>query len=464
MLGIRRGLIVAPAGCGKTQLIVDALSRAETRLPYLVLTHTNAGVAALRHRLTRQGVDRSVYRVATIDGWSMRLAALFPARSGYTDGLHPKKPSYPKIQKATRKLLEEGHLADILPSNYAGLIVDEYQDCSVGQHAIVFFAARHLKTCVLGDPMQSIFGFGANRLADWDKHVCRHFPLAFELDHPWRWINAENEALGRWLLAARQDLLSGRSIDLRDAPDTVHWRKLEREGNDFDVLVEAARVRHREPGETSLVIGDSRSAPSRYRVARRIQNMVTIEPVHLNDLVSYASGVDLEDGLSVGETLDFAESVMTNIGAKAIMKRVDALRSGSARKPSSDFERLVVQVSDAPTYQGLAAILSACSALSGTTVYRPGVLRAALRALEMTDSGNGMNFGDAAVQVREENRLIGRQLPRSAIGSTLLLKGLEADHVVVLNADQLDARNLYVAMSRGARSVTICSRRPILNG
>ena len=57
---------------------------------------------------------------------------------------------------------------------------------------------------------------------------------------------------------------------------------------------------------------------------------------------------------------------------------------------------------------------------------------------------------------------VGRQLPKNAIGSTLLLKGLEADHVVVLNASDLDARNLYVAMTRGAKSVILCARNSML--
>jgi DNA helicase-2/ATP-dependent DNA helicase PcrA len=64
--------------------------------------------------------------------------------------------------------------------------------------------------------------------------------------------------------------------------------------------------------------------------------------------------------------------------------------------------------------------------------------------------------------MREENRLIGRPLPRRAVGSTLLLKGLEADLAVVLNADGLNGRNLYVAITRGSRALTICSRSPIL--
>ncbi len=65
--------------------------------------------------------------------------------------------------------------------------------------------------------------------------------------------------------------------------------------------------------------------------------------------------------------------------------------------------------------------------------------------------------------IREQSRLIGRPLARRSVGSTLLLKGLEADISVVLNAGALNARNLYVAMTRGSRRVLVCSASPILN-
>jgi len=54
-------------------------------------------------------------------------------------------------------------------------------------------------------------------------------------------------------------------------------------------------------------------------------------------------------------------------------------------------------------------------------------------------------------------------LPRRAVGSTLLLKGLEAEVAVILNPGIMNARNLYVAMTPGSQSLVICSPRPILN-
>ena len=70
---IARGTVTAPAGCGKTQLIAHALAAHRGTKPILVLTHTNAGVAALHGQLVRAGVPTSAYRLSTIDGWAIRL-------------------------------------------------------------------------------------------------------------------------------------------------------------------------------------------------------------------------------------------------------------------------------------------------------------------------------------------------------------------------------------------------------
>lgn len=140
LLAIQRGTVTAPAGCGKTHLIADALTRHASKKPVLVLTHTNAGVVALRGRLDRLGVPSKAYRLSTIDGWAMRLISTFPSRSAHDRGLlalaNPGA-DYPNIRVAAWKLLKAGHVNDILAATYERLIVDEYQDCSIRQHAVV---------------------------------------------------------------------------------------------------------------------------------------------------------------------------------------------------------------------------------------------------------------------------------------------------------------------------------------
>ena len=65
--------------------------------------------------------------------------------------------------------------------------------------------------------------------------------------------------------------------------------------------------------------------------------------------------------------------------------------------------------------------------------------------------------------IREQRRHQGdRRIPQRAIGSTLLLKGLESDHSLILDAGTMTPQNLYVALSRGAKSVTIFSNKNIV--
>jgi hypothetical protein len=150
-------------------------------------------------------------------------------------------------------------LKQALRASYDRLIVDECQDYMLPQFGIVYYAANGLPTCVLGDPMQAIFDF-AGKLAHWDKHVCKYFPVIGELTTPWRWTNAGTEAFGLWLLEVRRRLIAGGAIDLRAAPQEVTWVHLDGT-DDFRRRLEAARTRVPGGDGSVLIIADSTSPP-----------------------------------------------------------------------------------------------------------------------------------------------------------------------------------------------------------
>lgn len=465
LLEITNGTITAPAGCGKTHLIAETLRNNQAAKPVLVLTHTNAGVASLRSKLDRLSVAPSKYRLSTIDGWAIRLASSFPTRSGIaadTLSLANPRHHYPLIREAAYKLLKENHISDILKASYSHLIVDEYQDCSINQHAIIYYASQSLKTCVLGDPLQAIFNFGSDGLADWENHVCQHFPIHAELDIPWRWANAGCESFGRWLLEVRGKLLLRQQIDLRSAPPEVQWVQLD--GNDdHEKLLKASREKSPVEGGGVLIIGESINADSRYRIASAVHGAVTVEAVDLRDLTNFAHRFALSSDTALPEIAAFAQSLMTNVGANDLVTRVQTLLRGSARKEPSDVERTAIKFFQNPTFSYAVDLLVEINKQPGVRTYRPAVLRACIKAMQLCQANNSLTFFEASVQIREQNRALGRPLPQRAVGSTLLLKGLEADVAIVLNADTLDSRNLYVAMTRGCRKLIICSRSNILN-
>jgi hypothetical protein len=466
LLAIDRGAVTAPAGCGKTHLIAEALTRHSGRKPILVLTHTNAGVVALRGRLEAAGVSPKSYRLLTIDGWAMRLVSMFPKRSAHDPKLLKLSnpgADYPNIRMAAAKLLKAGHIGDVLGASYARLIVDEYQDCSVRQHALVGHAARTLPTCVLGDPMQAIFGFGEDNLPKWREQVCAYFPFVGELKTPWRWINAGTEPLGRWLLDVRDMLTRGEPIDLRAAPAAyVSWVELDGTEDHRRRLI-AARVQPRGANDCVLIIGDSRSPESQRQFARQTPGAVTVEAVDLRDLMSFARTFELLAPDALERLAAFAESVMGNVSATDLVRRVRSLASGAARNPPSDVERAALALVGIPSYGAAVNLLVEIGKEIGVRTHRPGVLRACIKALQLCDSTTGLPFRDAVIQIREQFRLVGRPLPQRAVGSTLLLKGLEAEVAVILDAGTLNAPNLYVAMTRGSRGLTICSQTPVLH-
>lgn len=464
LLTIARGTVMAPAGCGKTQLIARALAAHRGSKPILVLTHTNAGVAALRGRLDRAGVPRSAYRLSTIDGWAIRLIANFPGRSGHDpDILRLATPArdYPAIRDAAWKLLQAGHVNAVLNASYARLIVDEYQDCSVPQHYLVYHLSLILPTCVLGDPMQGIFGFGGNALVNWKQQVCAHFPIVAELATPWRWRNAGAEALGLWLLGARRLLAAGLKVDIRTGPPAhVTWVQTV-PPNDHPQRLAAARTLPPTPDGRVLLIADSRNRASQQSFANQTPGASTVEAVDLQDLIAFGNSFDVASAGALRQLLALAQSVMTNVSVAELTQRLGSLTQGTARNPPSSMESCALEFLRAPSITAAATLLSELREMPNVRLYRPVIFYSVLNALRGASAGS-IPLAESARRVREENRMLGRPLPKRAVGSTLLLKGLEAEVVVVLNTEGMSAQHLYVAMTRGSMKLVVCSASPIL--
>jgi DNA helicase-2/ATP-dependent DNA helicase PcrA len=462
VLAAERGLVEAPAGCGKTELIVGTVLHHEGR-PALVLTHTNAGVYALRERLARAGVAGGRYRLATIDGWALRVVRTYPQRAEYAIDLTTEL-DYRRIRAAGVRILSAGALDDVLPATYDRLLVDEYQDCSEGQHSLIAALAARLRTCVFGDPLQAVFDFGSDPLVQWHA-VLGAYPLLDRLDRPWRWINVDAEDLGDWVLGVRQQLQAGLPIDLTTCPGRVNWQQLSGiPADDHRARTKARNDIRLARNERLLIIGNSAVPGSRHAFARAAPGVGVVEPVDLGDLIAYARRMDgLRGEALLDVVLAFAADVMTSVNATVLRRRIGVLQRGRSRTPATSEEQGALNILTGDGLREAAVFLGQLYESGNCRPFRRRLLTAMIDALgrASTDRAGGLLASVAAV--REQRRHSGRRLPRQAIGSTLLLKGLEAQHVLILDADGMDARHLYVALSRGAKSVTVFSRTPVLN-
>jgi superfamily I DNA/RNA helicase len=430
----------------------------------LVLTHTNAGKGALEARLSKAAVPKSAYRVSTIDSWAIRLISKFPMRAGHDPAilrLENRASDYPSIREAARRLLKQGDISDALRATYGRLIVDEYQDCSIAQHQIVGWMSKVLPVYVLGDPLQAIFDFN-EKTVDWDANVLKHFPEIGVLQTPWRWRNAGSEALGQWLLSCRANLLVGQPIDLLNAPAEVSWVKLDLDSDAAHLQrMEAARTKAPTTQGTVLVIGDATNPKGQQQLASKTPGATTVEAVDLKDLTAFGKTFKPSSAGALKALVAFASEMMTNLGPAELHRRVETLAKGSSRKEASEMEAAALAFHRAPSIESALAAIHAFEDAPNVRVFRPEVLHVCKAAMNASAAGES-SFYDAVVAARERNRHLGRPLTRRAVGSTLLLKGLEADVAVIVNPDTMNSRNLYVALTRGAKRLVICSHSSTL--
>lgn len=203
----QRNLLIAAAGHGKTYTISELASINKNALPYLILTHTHAGVASLKDKMVKRGIDSHQYVLTTIHAFcqSMILAYVsnyenIPSREDNTTEFY----KYLCV-KATQLVCIDVVKSTIIRS-YSGVIIDEYQDCNMEQHKFALELSKIIPLRALGDPLQCIFDF---------KDTCVDFNTDFQgfnrfefLNTPWRWINSGNTLLGEKILKCRDHLLN----------------------------------------------------------------------------------------------------------------------------------------------------------------------------------------------------------------------------------------------------------------
>ncbi len=70
-----KSMLIAPAGYGKTYTIAECLMHTPGKS--LVLTHTNAGVSALKEKLKARNIPAEKYIVETITGYAQKYVHSF---------------------------------------------------------------------------------------------------------------------------------------------------------------------------------------------------------------------------------------------------------------------------------------------------------------------------------------------------------------------------------------------------
>jgi hypothetical protein len=456
----RRCYQIAPAGCGKTQLIADAVAQHSSGR-VLILTHTHAGVDALRRRLTKATAKPANSEVDTIASWALRYASAFPISSGLANHAPQDTKHWSEVYAACLKLLAISPICEVIAASYSAVFVDEYQDCSVEQHTIICKLADFLPCRLLGDPLQGIFDFNKTEMVDWKKHIEPTFSALPELSKPWRWENVDNAKLGAWLFEVRKALTNGSPINLSTVPACVTWIRSPSDGTmqhtqRLKVLKMAAEL------NGSVVAIMKWEAECNKLVSNLPFQYGNLETMACDDLMDAAEALDNSIGVArMDVVVEFACKCAN--GLKAELKTVVLVLRGAAKRQNRQYTRqremeLLATVISDKTLETVGAVLEGLIRTPNVTLWRKELHYEMQRTLKEFATGAHSSLKAAAWAVRNRTRHSERRMGQRIVSRTLLVKGLEFDHCVVLNADALTLRELYVALTRGAKSITIISK------
>lgn len=452
LLGVGSAAVVAPAGHGKTELITRLVEYGRRTL---VLTHTHAGVNAIRQRLKRHGIPESAAAVDTIAGWSMRYANAFPGIAEPPAGM-PNGAEWDQLYVGARKAVAEiSAVRQIVESSYDRILIDEYQDCSGLQHELAVALSGVVPTLVFGDPMQGIFEFAGADLS-WEGTIHAAFPYAGTLETPHRWART-NPELGEWIADARERLASGLELDFESCASVTYRASV----SAFDMGAFFDGMDGREGTFAAIHCRKDRC----YALAKATRGgYQAIEEVAANRLRSFA---DLWDRGNEGDKAGAVRELLRDAFYK------QAAGDGADVDPESDallaaMEPVAARLESAEGPAAALEILRIARRIPAWKAYRGELLRDAERALESLAAERSETMADAVDKVRQRTGIVGRKLPKRTVSTPLLLKGLEFEHVLVPEARHFaterraQAKLFYVAISRATSSLTITSPAPRL--
>lgn len=445
-----RSYLEAPAGYGKTETIAEATACCDGK--QLILTHTHAGVDSIRKRLKSKGVKPNAYRLETISAWCLRLVAAYPVSSKCSAS---DDPEWSNIYGGVEELLKLSGIKQIVSASYSGVIVDEYQDCTEAQHRVIELLSGLLPVRIVGDPLQGIFGFRGEVLVNWDTLIYPQYNPLPPLMTAWRW-EGHNVALGNWLADSRNRLKANQSPDYTTSAAT--YLKV----GDEEARRKAIHNVKVADGETLVVL--VKFPNEAHSFAQKFPGFTSMEEIECKELIKACKEWKSKSGCALMvSVIQFVQQCCTapDQDLKTVLRRLaeDKLEGIGKLVPKELTEKLEafgsgMTISDA---MDLCFVLSK---LKGRRMYRSELFYAMIQTLRLHARKPDLDFVEAARQVRDRVSHGGRKQVVRLVSRVLLVKGLEYDHVIVLDPSNLSNCELYVALTRARKSLTVIEGPP----
>ncbi|SDW33595.1 UvrD-helicase domain-containing protein [Nitrosomonas communis] len=507
-------LLIAPAGYGKTHTIVECLKHTSGK--QLILTHTHAGVAAIKEKIKKENISSHEYAIETISSFAQKYVHAFyvgvdiPEQDA-KDKDNPDKDYHSFIVRKAITIFKCSIVKQVISSSYQGLFVDEYQDCTKQQHAMIMSLANILSTHILGDPLQGIFDFNGETVNfESDLSNFKKFP---ELEIPYRWYkNENNKGLGDLIKEFRESLKRREPIPINSNIGSSFY-VIDISNSDFDDPKSNYRKKltslvqdnkNKQNSESLLIIVpeyDEFENGQRIRRGNIEERSKILTKIDFSKSLTLLEAIDDRSFYSSAKTIDeIIESLRR--ARKPIKKLKECISkffyknsplrlkrnnvglndwiSSSSKHNNGDFYIINKNGINKALSDGLIALFnSLISTPSKQNMYklllylqnnlnlkklpRSDLLLSIMKALHNSIHEDTTVY-EAMKSYKNHMRRIGRKVNGMCIGTTLLTKGLEFDTVAILDAHKFDCpKHLYVALTRCCKKLIIFSEQSTLS-
>lgn len=479
-------LLIAPAGYGKTYTIVECLKYTSGR--QLILTHTHAGVASIKEKISKSNISPNSFNVETISSFAQKYVNAFYTGTDIPNQENTKE-YHPFVINKAAIIFKSNVIKNVIKATYTGLFVDEYQDCTKAQHELILVLSECVRIHVLGDPLQGIFNFNDD-IVNFESDLSG-FDRLPDLSTPHRWHqDGNNGSLGERLKEIRSLIEQEKDIDFSSSDvEGLYFIKV----NQNDIRNPGSKYRK---GLNKLILNPEKNPD--------FDSLLIIVPEYeevKNNGQKVPKG-DIKDRAQIRVQIDYTKSLtlleaIDDRSFYMLAKKIDNLNSTirRARKPIKKIkEDVLKKIFDKsginnwfnenniknkqndtdkikadrlrnvfslfisiPSPENMNSIISELKNNLKIKYKRDGLLYAILKSLRQATLEETSVY-EAMINHCNVIRRAGRKIKGKCIGTTLLTKGLEFDTVAILDADKINcSKHLYVALTRCCKNLIIFS-------
>lgn len=442
--------MIAPAGCGKTETIVDIIARKEQTKKYLILTHTNAGVESIRKRLAKKKISSKQYQIYTIASFCYKYVNAYPRLSKIEI---TNKNDFNGTYRGMINLLKNKHIQQVLVITYNQVLIDEYQDCTKLQHNLIVDLSKIIHCKLFGDPLQGIFGF-RDELVKWDD-VKNDFTYAGNFEYPWRW-EKHNKQLGNWIMQVRNKLINNEDIYLNNLPFGIEW--IYNDDSGINLRKKANELLGIQEEKLILFQFPYQAHQFAQKMGGKYSSQEEAECKELRDIAVY-----IENNNTIAAIYKMAEICFTqfNIQLGTIYKKIENNDYNFDRisKNKEVAEATLESLQDNKFYR----VIEKIEKIKEMKLYRRELWSEFKKLIKEIQLHNEKNINEIIDNMRNNSTLNNKYKYRNLVSRILLVKGLEFNTVVLVNPEKLNKELFYVAISRPTDRLIIVSKNKKLN-